>query len=395
MNDLFISSSSVTSALVKSTTITTSLSSGISGTLAPQDEWMAYGLALVIQLCLILYALSAGADFGGGILHLFTPRDERLRALWRELIDDAIAPIWESNHVWLIVAIVVLFVSFPVGFTWISVGLHLPLLLLLFGITLRGAAFVFTHYDPRGVSAGWRRVFSASSAFTPVSLGIIAGSIASGQLADQLHPFISASDPTRLDYARVDASLWWSTWLSPFSISVGLMTVALFSWLAAVYLTVELEQRQLRARSREAHEEDEHLTALQHLMRRRAYLAQALLAIFAVSSLIVVGEGVVRSRLLWGSVAPYVHLIVGVSATAALWALSTNRYRIARFFAISQATGIVVGWSVSSLPYLIPERLLIIESAASAETLSATLVCVAIALILVLPSMWALFRVFK
>ena len=130
-------------------------------------------------------------------------------------------------------------------------------------------------------------------------------------------------------------------------------------------------------------------------MRRRAYLAQALLAIFAVSSLIVVGEGVVRSRLLWGSVAPYVHLVVGVSAAAALWALSTKRYRVARVFAISQATGIVVGWSVSSLPYLIPERLLIIESAASAETLSATLVCVAIALVLVLPSMWALFRVFK
>ena len=35
-------------------------------------------------------------------------------------ITEAIAPIWEANHVWLIVIVVLLFVAFPVAFAAIS-----------------------------------------------------------------------------------------------------------------------------------------------------------------------------------------------------------------------------------------------------------------------------------
>src|SRR5690606_41927918 len=98
-------------------------------------------------IALILYALSGGADFGGGVFDLFAtgPRKEKQR----ELIEAAIAPIWEANHVWLIFVIVVLFSAFPPAFSALSIHFHFPLLFVLLGITFRGSAFVFRHYGTR------------------------------------------------------------------------------------------------------------------------------------------------------------------------------------------------------------------------------------------------------
>ena len=90
---------------------------------------------------LVLYALSGGADFGGGMWDLLAagPRARRQRAL----IEAALAPIWEANHVWLILVVVVLFVAFPPAFGLIMTALHIPMTLTLLGIVFRGAAFVF------------------------------------------------------------------------------------------------------------------------------------------------------------------------------------------------------------------------------------------------------------
>ena len=99
----------------------------------------------VILAALVCYALFAGADFGGGIWDLLAtgPR----RRAQRELVERAIGPIWEANHVWLILVVVVLFTAFPVAFAAISTTLFVPLTALLFGIVLRGAAFTFRAYD--------------------------------------------------------------------------------------------------------------------------------------------------------------------------------------------------------------------------------------------------------
>src|ERR1035437_8969671 len=71
-------------------------------------------VAIFIVLSLILYALMGGADFGGGMWDLlaFGPRAEKQR----KAIADAIGPIWEANHVWLILVIVLLFPGFPRAF---------------------------------------------------------------------------------------------------------------------------------------------------------------------------------------------------------------------------------------------------------------------------------------
>ncbi len=141
---------------------------------------MELAAGLVIVAALNLYAVSGGADFGGGFWDLLArgPRAQRQR----ELIAHAIGPIWEANHVWLILAIVVLFTAFPPAFARVTTVLHIPLFLMLLGIIARGAAFSFRAYgDPaRETQRPWGPVFAVSSLLTPLLLGVVLGAIASG-----------------------------------------------------------------------------------------------------------------------------------------------------------------------------------------------------------------------
>src|SRR5689334_25190239 len=101
-------------------------------------------LAGIVVVSLNAYVLLAGADFGGGVWDLLAtgPRKERQR----ELIAEAIGPVWEANHVWLILALVLLFTCFPPAFAQLGTLLHIPLSLVLIGIVLRGSAFTFWRY---------------------------------------------------------------------------------------------------------------------------------------------------------------------------------------------------------------------------------------------------------
>src|SRR4051812_36060593 len=129
----------------------------------------------------ILYGVLGGADFGGGIWDLFAAgprRDEQ-----RMAIAHAMGPVWEPNHVWLIFVIVLLFTAFPAAFAALSIGLFGVFHVVLIGIILRGAAFVFR--GPQGIHQGeghWGTVFGATSVITPVLLGMAVGAISSGKL---------------------------------------------------------------------------------------------------------------------------------------------------------------------------------------------------------------------
>jgi cytochrome bd ubiquinol oxidase subunit II len=107
-------------------------------------------LAVVILAALVVYALTGGADYGGGMWDLLA-RGSRA-AQQRDVIEHAIAPIWEANHVWLILVVVVLFTGFPSAFAAMMIALHVPVTLVLLGIVLRGSAFAFRKYDPAGES---------------------------------------------------------------------------------------------------------------------------------------------------------------------------------------------------------------------------------------------------
>ena len=60
---------------------------------------MVEACAAILWIGAMLYALLAGADFGAGFWDLTAGGAERGRRP-RALIDRAIGPVWEANHVW-------------------------------------------------------------------------------------------------------------------------------------------------------------------------------------------------------------------------------------------------------------------------------------------------------
>src|SRR5450759_2265020 len=143
-------------------------------------------LELIVTLCillaLILYALMGGADFGGGMWDLLAAGPRATQQ--RQAIAEAIGPIWEANHVWLILVVVLLFTGFPTGFAGMMTALNIPLTAMLIGIVLRGSAFIFRKYDSQSDAAQrrWSTVFGIASFFTPFLQGMILGALTTGQI---------------------------------------------------------------------------------------------------------------------------------------------------------------------------------------------------------------------
>src|SRR5207237_10100955 len=140
----------------------------------------------------------------------------------REAIGAAIGPIWEANHVWLILVVVVLFTAFPPAFAVIMTALHIPITAALVGIVLRGSAFAFRKYDGPDdtVHRRWSTLFGAASFFTPFALGVSLGALASGEI------HVIAGEV---------ASGFFAGWTRPFAVACGLVAQGLFAFLAAPY----------------------------------------------------------------------------------------------------------------------------------------------------------------
>ena len=332
-------------------------------------------VAGIMLIALTFYALLGGADFGGGVWDLLA-RGPRAAAQ-RALIAAAIGPIWEANHVWLILVIVILFTAFPPAFASIATALHIPLTLMLIGIVLRGAAFTFRTYDVQRdeVQRRWGRVFAIASVVTPVMLGICVGAIASGR--------ITIED-------GVVTSGFVSPWLAPFPLAVGGLALALFAFLAAVYLTVE-------AGDASSLGGDQGRTGLQGDFRVRALVAAVAVGGLALAVYGLAGEGAPRIRAglsvsLW---ALPLQIGTGAVALAAIWALWTWRFYLARALAVVQATLIVWGWGVAQFPYLVEPDLTIQGAAAPQATLRLLVVALIAGALLLFPSFYYLFRVFK
>jgi cytochrome bd ubiquinol oxidase subunit II len=327
---------------------------------------LPYVMAALLALSLNAYVLFGGADFGGGVWDLLASGPRRNRQ--REVIADALGPIWEANHVWLIFAIVLTFTCFPAVAARLGTVLHIPLTLMLIGIVLRGSAFTFRTYGSQHDAAQrrWGRIFSSASVITPVLLGVSIGAVASGRVGQQ----------TTGGFVRQ----YVEPWLTPFAFGVGLLALALFAFLAAVFLTLETQDHDLR--------ED---------FRRRAlgsgiavFLASALVLLLSKGQAPLVMTGLTASP--W---ALPLHLATGVTAIAVLAALWARRFRLARIGAGLQVSLILWGWALAQYPRLIPPGFTIEGSAAAPVTLRALLIAIAFGGIVLVPSLWYLFQIFK
>lgn len=326
-------------------------------------------IAAIMLVALILYAILGGADFGGGVWDLLAsgPRAREQK----DLVSLAIGPVWEANHVWLIVVIVLLFTGFPPAFSVVSIALHVPLALMLLGIVARASAFVFRNYDVAGdrVQQRWGNVFAYASLITPILLGMIIGTITSGEIR------VAPDENFRV------LTGFFGPWLKLFPFVVGLFTLSLFAFLAAAYLIRETTD-----------------PLLQEDFRKRALASQAAVVVFAILAAISARTGShpeFSSRLLasgWGWL-----FFAGacVLAAAATFALFTRRYRGARILAGAEAGVIVAGWGVAHQPNLIAPDVTILNAAAPKITHELLVLVLAIGALTLLPSLYGLYRIFK
>ncbi len=322
-------------------------------------------VAVGLLLSLILYALMGGADFGGGMWDLLAtgPRAPRQR----KAIAEAIGPIWEANHVWLILVIVLLFTGFPAGFSAIMTALNIPITVMLLGIVLRGSAFIFRNYDSKSdaTQIRWGRVFGVASFFTPFFQGTTLGALATGQI--------------RVEHGRV-MSGFFAGWLTPFALGCGLFALGLFAFLAATYLTLDSKDQ----------------PDLQNDFRARALWSG--LALVPLALVVFVASRRVAPAMFQGLTrwwAPWLLALTSLFAVAALGALWLRRFAVARMAAIGQVTLILVGWSVAQYPNLVTPDVTVVNAAAPAITLRLLILALGLGATLLLPSLAFLFHIFK
>jgi cytochrome d ubiquinol oxidase subunit II len=170
-------------------------------------------------------------------------------------------------------------------------------------------------------------------------------------------------------------------WLNAFTLALGVMTLVLVAFLAATYLTVEA-----------AHDRE-----LQNDFRWRAIAAALVLPVTAYATLLAAEPLAprVHRTLMHSSLAMPIHGAAAVAGLGAVIALWLRRFRLARFAAGALVTLILWGWMIAQFPFLIPPALTIFDAAASPATLRAFLIAIGVGAIVLIPSLWYLYGVFK
>ncbi len=320
----------------------------------------ADAVAVVLCIGVTLYAVLAGADFGAGFWTLLSGRSSRGRRA-RELIDWAIGPVWEVNHVWLIFILVTMWAAFSVAFEAIFSTLFIPLTLAALGIVLRGAGFAFHEVATKQRSRMFAtEVFAISSILTPFFLGTAVGAIASGRIP----PGNAAGDTL-------------TSWLNPLSVIVGVLFVVTGAYLAAVFLVSD---------ARRAGDAD-----LEEYFRRRAIGAAFAAGLVAIGGMFALRAD---ARFVFdGLVGPALPLVIAsaIAGLGALLLLARRARRGSRELAVAAVVAIVAGWAVAQHPYLLPTSLTIDAGAGTSATLSWILVVFGVAVLLVIPSLILLF----
>jgi cytochrome d ubiquinol oxidase subunit II len=125
--------------------------------------------AALLGFSILLYVVLDGFDLGVGLLLPLADSDERDRMI------ASIGPFWDANETWLVLAIGILLVAFPIAHGQILTALYLPVAVMLIGLILRGVAFEFRAKAPLPHKQSWDRAFFAGSLTTAVSQGFMLG----------------------------------------------------------------------------------------------------------------------------------------------------------------------------------------------------------------------------
>jgi cytochrome d ubiquinol oxidase subunit II len=315
-----------------------------------------------VALGVTAYAVLGSADFGAGFWDL-TAGGAHRGARLRGMVQRSMSPVWEANHVWLIFVLVILWTAFPTAFGSVFSTLSIPLFLAAIGIIFRGTAFAL-----RGQAATIKEarvlggVFALSSVLIPFCLGAAVGGVASG----------------RVPVGNAAGDLV-SSWLNPTSVLVGVVGVLTGAYLAAVYLAGDSQRAGL----------DDLVKAF----RARALGAGVVTGVVALAGLLVLRsdardlyDGLTSGG---GLVMVIASGLAGFATIALVW---SERYGLARVSAAAAVAAIVVGWLLAQKPYILPPDLTLDQAKASDATLAAVVIGMALGMIILIPSLWYLYR---
>ena len=322
---------------------------------------MAELAAAVLIIGLTAYAVLGGADFGAGFWDL-TAGSAKRGARVRGLIKRSMGPVWEANHVWLIFVLVIMWTCFPPAFAAIMDTLYVPIFLAAVGIILRGAAFALrgeagTISEARALGG----TFALSSVLTPFFMGAALGAVAAGEV-----PVDEPGDPI-------------ANWTGAVPLLAGSIAVVTGAFLAAVFMAADAVRAGL----------DDLVAAF----RARALGAGVVAGGVAMGGLLILSSE--EPDLFTGLTSGFGIVAVIASALAGLTTLALvhrSRFAPARYTASVAVGSILVGLAIGMRPDFLPGELTFAEAAAGDPTLIATLIGVVVALAIILPSLFWLFR---
>lgn len=326
-----------------------------------------YEIPLIFVLIgLVLYAVLAGADFGAGFWQLLAGPGKRGAPI-RDHAHEAMAPVWEANHVWLIFVLTVTWTAYPGAFGAIASTLCVPLFIAGLGIVMRGAAYALR----AGTSGARERdrvdlVFALSSVLTPFALGTVIGAIAS----------------RRVPVGNAAGDLF-SSWTGATSVTIGVLAVANSAYVAAVFLAADARRTALDSPGE---------CALEDALRLRALLSGLLAGAAAAAGLLVVRSDAhfLYARLFEGGALAAV-IVSALAGLATLALVFARRYEVARYGAALAVAAVLAGWALAQRPVLL-EGLTVQQAAAPHDTLVLVVVAVLAGGLILLPSLALLFR---
>jgi Cytochrome bd-type quinol oxidase, subunit 2 len=130
---------------------------------------LPFVFAALMGIAILVYVVLDGFDLGVGILTCLAEPEERDRMV------AAIGPFWDANETWLVLAVGLLLVAFPVAHGVILTALYFPVAILLFGLILRGVAFEFRAKVSVGAKPLWDFLFFLGSVLASLSQGYMLG----------------------------------------------------------------------------------------------------------------------------------------------------------------------------------------------------------------------------
>lgn len=318
-------------------------------------DWLPLTFAALMGLSMLIYAVLDGYDLGVGIMLRLADSAEKERMI------GSIGPFWDANETWLVLGVGLLLVAFPKAHGVILSALYLPVAFMLLGLIMRGVAFEFRAKADVKYKSAWNNIFWFGSLLTAFAQGYMLGS------------YILGFDD--------------SVQAMAFSILTGLSLIAGYSLIGACWLIMKTAGE----------------------LQKKAILWAQYALYGAVGGIVLVSLAtpIVSERIFerWFShpnflILSPIPVITGVLALVLRQWLrklpySGDKWCWVPFVATATIFALCfIGLAYSFYPYIVPDRLLIVEAASAPESLMIMLIGALIVLPCLIGYTFVAYRIF-